>query len=515
MLVAGIVLVALAVATVKTMDRQVIEAAAARNRHSEFLLAASVISQDIDRPEDLRNRKLMKTILADIHQLRPSIQALEIIEFVEGSSKTVVRTDESQPAKDLSETDLQDLRSNKVLSRFDVSDRDRAWMFTVPIVSGETIIGALRGRYSISKYDQLIEEQEAVAKQVAIGAVIITSLIMLLLVRIQLHRPIARLLGAMEQVRSGNLALKAPLSGPLEIRRLAETFNQMIAQLHTVISEKERLMTEILGWNERLESRVADAVVELEQEKDKVAAAQLAAQRNSNLAALGEVSAIMAHELGNPLNAMYGRIQMMRKSVLTDDNLRHLDVIKMQVTRMSDVIEHILKSTRFEGEASSVNINDVICEVLTLLQAPDIKVVTWLSSELPPVAANKTLLHGLILNLVSNAVQAMKNNGELVLTTHLAQKPEIDGHMLVQSMSFVRPMVRLLVQDSGIGISDHMLDKICAPFFTTRQQEGGTGLGLAICRRVVASTGGQFAVRSTTGKGTTFILDLPQWMDKG
>jgi two-component system NtrC family sensor kinase len=512
MLVAGIVLVALAVATVKTMDRRVIEAAAARNRHSEFLLAASVISQDIDRPEDLRNTKLMKTILADIQQLRPSIQALEILEIVGGSSMAVVRTDESQPAKELSETDLQDLLSNKVLSRFDVSDRDRAWVFTVPIVSGETIIGALRGRFSVSKYDQLIEEQEEVAKQVAVGAVIFTSLTMLLLIRIQLHLPIARLLGAMEQVRSGNLALEAPLSGPWEIRRLAENFNQMIAQLHLVISEKERLMTEIQGWNESLESRVARAVVELEHEKDKVAVAQLAAQRNSNLAALGEVSAIMAHELGNPLNVLDGRIQMMRKSSLPDDSLRHLDVIKMQATRMSDVIEHILKSTRIEVEASSVNINDVICEVLTLLQAPGIKVVTSLSSHLPPVASNRTLLYGVILNLVSNAVQAMKNNGELRLTTYLAEKPEIDGYMLVQSMSFVQPMVRLVVQDSGIGIPDHMLDKICAPFFTTRQQEGGTGLGLAICRRVVASSGGQFAVKSTTGKGTTFILDLPKWM---
>lgn len=514
MLVAGIVLVALALATVKTLDRRVIEAAAARNRHAEFMLAASVVSRAIDRPEDLRNSKRMKSVLADIQQLRPGIRALEIMEFVSGSAKAVVRTGDSQPDEDLSGSDIQALRADKVLSHFAGSGQDRAWLFTVPIALKGTIVGALRGRFSVSKYDQLIEAQEEVAKQVAVGAVIITSLTMLLLIRIQLHRPIARLLGTMEQVRSGNLALEAPITGPLEIRRLAENFNQMMTQLHAAMSEKEQLMKEIRMWNENLESRVAEAVVELEQEKDKVAAAQLAAQRNSSLAALGEVSAIMAHELGNPLNAMYGRLQLMTSSALPEDSVRHLDVIKAQVTRMSDVIHHILKSTRIEGEASAVRLNDVVREVLALLQAPEINVVTHLAPELPPVGAHATSLHGLILNLVANAVQAMNNTGELILTTRMVEKPQIDGHMLVQSMSCVKPMVRLVVQDSGIGIPEHVLDKICEPFFTTRHQEGGTGLGLAVCRRVVASVGGQLAVKSSQGKGTTFIVDLPVWSDK-
>ncbi|HEU4504085.1 MAG TPA: ATP-binding protein [Nitrospira sp.] len=509
MLLAGIVLVALAVATVKILDRQVIESAAANNRHAEFIRAATFVSREIHRPEDLRNTIKMKQILEDIQHLRPGIRALEALEFAPGAVQSVAKTGSNHSDEALSKIELEQLRANTILSRFDDSGADRAWVFTVPIASNDTVIGALRGRFSVSKYDQLIQAQEEVAKQVAVGAVIVTSLTMLLLVRIQLHRPIARLLGTMEQVRSGNLSLEAPLSGPLEIRRLALNFNQMMAQLHLAIREKEKLVAEIQAWNERLENRVQQAVMDLEKEKDKVGAAQLAAQRNSNLAALGELSAMMAHELGNPLNAVHGRLQLLKALPISGDIARHLDVIKTQLSRMSDVIQHILKSTRIEGEVSAVMINEVVTDVLTVIQAPEVKVVTHLTPNLPAVVANTTSLHSVVLNLVINAVQAMDNAGVLTLTTRLTDGTDMSGHLLVQSVSHEGPMVRLMVQDSGIGIPASVLNKIGEPFFTTRHDRGGTGLGLAICRRVISSAGGRLAVKSSAEQGTTFTIDLP------
>lgn len=509
MLLAGIVLVALAVATVKILDRQVIESAAANNRHAEFIRAATFVSREIHRPEDLRNTIKMKQILEDIQHLRPGIRALEALEFAPGAVQSVAKTGSNHSDEALSKIELEQLRANTILSRFDDSGADRAWVFTVPIASNDTVIGALRGRFSVSKYDQLIQAQEEVAKQVAVGAVIVTSLTMLLLVRIQLHRPIARLLGTMEQVRSGNLSLEAPLSGPLEIRRLALNFNQMMAQLHLAIREKEKLVAEIQAWNERLENRVQQAVMDLEKEKDKVGAAQLAAQRNSNLAALGELSAMMAHELGNPLNAVHGRLQLLKALPISGDIARHLDVIKTQLSRMSDVIQHILKSTRIEGEVSAVMINEVVTDVLTVIQAPEVKVVTHLTPNLPAVVANTTSLHSVVLNLVINAVQAMDNAGVLTLTTRLTDGTDMSGHLLVQSVSHEGPMVRLMVQDSGIGIPASVLNKIGEPFFTTRHDRGGTGLGLAICRRVISSAGGHLAVKSSAEQGTTFTIDLP------
>jgi two-component system NtrC family sensor kinase len=508
MLSAGVVLVAMALATVKLLDRYVIESAAANNRHAEFLRAATFVSQGIHRPEDLRNTRKIQTILEEIQYVRPGIRALEVWELASDTAEPVVKTGDHSNAA-FSTMEMEQLRANTILSRFDDSGVDRAWVFTVPIVSNDMVIGALRGRFSVSKYDQLIEAQEQLAKHVAVGAVILTSLTMLLLVRIQLHRPIARLLGTMEQVRSGNLSLEAPLSGPWEIRRLALNFNQMLAQLHLAMREKEKLLAEIQAWNERLETRVEHAVTELEQEKDKVAAAQLEAQRNSNLAALGELSAMMAHELGNPLNAVHGRLQLLKALPLSGDIARHLDVIKAQLGRMTDVIQHILKSTRMEGELSVVMINEVVTDVLALIQAPEVTVMTRLAPGLPSVVANTTSLHSVVLNLVINAVQAMNNTGTLALTTCLTDGTDTGGHLLVQSVSHEGPMVRLMVQDSGIGIPTSILNKIGEPFFTTRHDRGGTGLGLAICRRVISSAGGRLAVKSSPEGGTTFIVELP------
>jgi signal transduction histidine kinase len=157
--------------------------------------------------------------------------------------------------------------------------------------------------------------------------------------------------------------------------------------------------------------------------------------------------------------------------------------------------------------------NDVIGEVMALLQAPDVKVVTHLAVELPPIAINKTSVHGVVSNLVNNAVQAMNATGELMLTTRLVNRSDLEGHVIVQAVSSAQPMVRLVVADSGIGIPDDVLERMCEPFFTTRHDEGGTGLGLAICRRVIAAAGGRFAVTSEPGRGTTFTVDLPLWRE--
>jgi signal transduction histidine kinase len=509
MLFAGIVLVAMALTTVTILDRQVIESAAASNRHAEFILAATFVSQEIHHPEDLLNSGRMKTLLESIQQLRPGIRALDLLAFAPDSVHVVAKTGSIPSDTALSRAEVGQLHAHTILSRFDDSDEERAWVFTVPIAADGTVIGALRGRFSVSKYDELIEAQEDLAKQVAAGAVIITSLTMLLLVRIQVHRPIAGLLDTMEHVRSGNLSLEAPLTGPLEIRRLALNFNQMMAQLHMAMREKEKLLAEIQAWNERLEGRVEHAVTELEKEKDKVVEAQLAAQRNSNLAALGELSAMMAHELGNPLNAVHGRLQLLKTLPISGDAARHLDVIKAQIDKMSEVIQHILKSTRIEGEVSALIMNEVVMDVLALIQAPEVKIIAHLAPDLPPVVANNTSLHSVILNLVINAVQAMDNAGVLTVHTRLTDGREVIGHLLVQSVSHDGPMVQLTIEDSGIGIPDTVLSKIGEPFFTTRHDRGGTGLGLAICKRVISSFGGRFAVRSSSEHGTTFTVELP------
>ena len=503
----GVLLVALALATVHYLNKRVIEEAATRNRHAEFMRAAAVVTRGITAPGDLHNRQLIEPLLQDIQELRPGIRALEIWELHSSQPTMSFRT--GTVAQPLLPSEISELRANKVISFFDDA-ADRAWVFSVPLLLDGQVLGALRGRFSVSKYDELIQAQAVIAQQTAVGGVVVTCLCMLLLIRLQIHRPISRLLRAMEEVRLGNLGLTASLKGPVEIRRLAENFNRMMRQIHSLVSEKEKLVQEIQTWNDDLEQKVSAAVSELDKEKDRVTQAQLLAQRNSKLAALGEISAIVAHELGNPLNALHGRLQLIKRSPMTDGTARHMGAIEGQISRMTDVIQHILNSTRLEQGTSQVCLNAVIREVLSLTSLPGITVSLDLTEGLPPIAANRMLLHGVVLNLITNAIQAMAEKGTLSLNTRLANGSEPTDVILVDVLEEKTPMVRLSVTDSGAGIPEPLLAKICEPFFTTRQDQGGTGLGLAICRRVVASSAGRLAVRSSKD-GTCFTIDFPIW----
>jgi signal transduction histidine kinase len=503
----GALLVALALATVQYLDKRVIEEAATRNRHAEFIRAAGVVTRGIAASEDLHNSQLLQPVLQDIQELRPGIRALEIWEL--HSRKPTISLQTGTVARPLLPSEISDLRANKVLSFFDDTE-DRAWVFSVPLLLNREVIGALRGRFSVSKYDELIQAQAVIAKQAAVGSVVVTSLCMLLLIRLQIHRPISRLLTAMDEVRLGNLGITASLKGPVEIRRLVENFNRMMRQIHSLVSEKDKLVHEIQTLNDHLEQRVSAAVSELEKEKDRVTQAQLLAQRNSQLAALGEISAIVAHELGNPLNALHGRLQLIKQSSMSDVTARHVGVIEGQISRMTDVIQHILNSTRLEQRTSPVTLNDVIREVLSLSSPPGITVALALTDGLPPIAVNRMLLHGVVLNLITNAIQAMGERGTLTLRTGLAEGVAPTDVILVEVLEDKTPMVRLSVTDSGVGIPDTLLAQICEPFFTTRHDQGGTGLGLAICRRVVASSAGRLAVRSSKD-GTCFTIDFPIW----
>ncbi|WP_447978364.1 ATP-binding protein [Candidatus Nitrospira bockiana] len=510
-LIVGIVLVALAVATVKALDRLIIEEAAARHRHAEFLRAAAAVGRALVRAEDVRKPSLLDRVLNDILELRPGIRSVEVLALDSGRATSVISKGAGRPAGLLTAHEVDQIEAGHVVSHFDDAADERAWLIAAPIRFGASTIGAIRGRFSISKYDALIVEQRQVAKIVGIGAIVVTSIAFLVLIRIQVHRPIARLLETMEQVGSGQLALQAPVVGPVEISRLARTFNDMLRQIQEGIREKEALVHEIRRLNSSLQERVASAVSNLDEANRKLVKAQIEAERNEKLAALGEMSAVMAHELGNPLNAISGRLQLIDAATDLKDHRRHLQVVRSEIDRMTTVIRHILHSTRVEAAVSSVDMNEVIREVLALLPPHPARITTDLRVDVPGVAINRASLHGLVLNLVTNALQAMEGGGELGIVTRLCRDEALLGHVILQGGVGAGPLARLIVKDTGPGVPEEFVRRMFEPFVTTRQEQGGTGLGLAICRRTVASVGGRLAVETAAGKGTAFTIDLPLW----
>ena len=183
---------------------------------------------------------------------------------------------------------------------------------------------------------------------------------------------------------------------------------------------------------------------------------------------------------------------------------------------MIEILHHILESTRVRIERSPVDVNAVIRDVLAVnapgLPHRSIELVTDLPQGLAPVAADPHTLHGVIFNLVTNAIQAMPQGGELAICTRYIRNEKSEGTLVVAGTPELDDgAIRLLVRDTGHGIPPEYVQRIFEPFFTTRQAQQGTGLGLAICHRVVSSVGGRLAVQSVVGQGTTFTIDLPLW----
>jgi signal transduction histidine kinase len=297
---------------------------------------------------------------------------------------------------------------------------------------------------------------------------------------------------------------------------MATQFNRMISARRQAWEERDCLLAEVQHFNETLQKRVVEATEELQHANDELVEARLAIERSQRLAALGELSATVAHELGNPLNALSGHLQMLTQACDSSSRQRHLAIIRSEVDRMVAIIKQVLDQTRVRLRSAPMDINSSIQEVLSLLSPglprQHITVKTDLQADLPPIVGDPRALHGLLFNLTTNAVQAMPSGGELTIRTRAVCSTELPGTVIVSEGAPVNgTTVRLTIADTGKGMHPEHLSRIFEPFFTTRHDQGGTGLGLAICHRVVTDSGGRLAVRSEVGQGTEFTIDLPIW----
>ena len=518
--VIGIVLVLLAIASVNVVDTLVIERAAAQDRLDAFLRAAAAMSRIVGNAgDDIRDVQALNKAFVDIMELRPGLRRLSVYDVSGDTGLLITSTDPGQAPTTLSDQERTSVQAGRAVTKFDDAQEDRGWIITAPVVVKGQVVGALRGKFSIAKYDRLIEQERAFIKVLAVAMVALTSLVFLAFLRVQVHRPVAVLLQAMRRTEGGDLASQAPLGGSSDIREVVSQYNRMVDRIRKAVGVKEQLLQEIHRFNDTLQRKVSETTEELRRTHAMLGEARAQAERAEKLAALGELSAVVAHELGNPLNAISGNLQMLEHDATSEDRDRHLSVVRAEVKRMIEILHHILESTRVRTERSPVDLNAVIRDVLAVnapgLPHRSIELVTDLPQGLAPVAADPQTLHGLIFNLVTNAIQAMPQGGELAICTRYIRNEESDGTLVVAGTHELdNGAIRLLVQDTGHGISPEYVHRIFEPFFTTRQAQRGTGLGLAICHRVVSSVGGRLAVQSVVGQGTTFTIDLPLWRER-
>lgn len=233
--------------------------------------------------------------------------------------------------------------------------------------------------------------------------------------------------------------------------------------------------------------------------------------RKEWLASLGEMSAGMAHEIRNPLGALAGAMQMLRKDATGDEtNRRLMDIAIREATRLDTIITEFLQYAR-PPELNLVerDLNKVLAETLDLVQheartRSHIRIVTSMATEALLAYVDQDQLRQVFWNLATNAFDAMPEGGQLAISSGCRQ---------VDAGGRRGEVIEIAFKDTGEGIPKENLDKIFLPFFTTKKQ--GSGLGLAAVHRIVDLHGGWIKVESQEHRGSRFVVCMPRSGEEG
>ncbi|MGD8623459.1 MAG: histidine kinase N-terminal 7TM domain-containing protein [Anaerolineae bacterium] len=243
--------------------------------------------------------------------------------------------------------------------------------------------------------------------------------------------------------------------------------------------------------NAHLFQDLQDRMAELERTQAQLVQA-------AKMATIGQLAAGTAHEINNPMTGVLGFGELLLKSIAPDDPAREsLQIIVQEAARVRDIVRNLLNFSRQSGSQRRwTAIDDVVRETLALvrpqLAKKGVHLVEGYAPDLPCLWADPNRLKQVVLNLVTNAMQATPPEGTLTVTCEcLADE------------------VALRVVDTGEGIPEAVVPRIFEPYFTTKPIGQGTGLGLSISQGIVQDHGGRIEVESRLGEGSTFTVWLP------
>ncbi len=244
-------------------------------------------------------------------------------------------------------------------------------------------------------------------------------------------------------------------------------------------------------------------IVEIEKERILV---RLQLEQASKLATVGELASGIAHEIGNPLNIIANEIGLMQDYInpnfgynLKIDELEpHFKKINSAIYRIKDINKKLLTFVRQKDESETVvNINELIDDLISgfferELNVDNITIKRNFKRDIPNILTSSNQLRQVIINLINNAHDAIKTNGEIKITT-----------------DFDKNNVIIKIEDNGCGMTSEQMSKIFLPFYTTKPVGKGTGLGLSVSYSIIKNLGGTIEVQSKLNVGTEFTITIP------
>ena len=293
----------------------------------------------------------------------------------------------------------------------------------------------------------------------------------------------------------------AAISGVVVSRKFTAPLEALSAAVRKVAKGDFDVNVDIRSRDEigQLSTSFNDMADELMERERSLKSAQLALVQSEKMAAVGTLSAGLAHEVKNPLSAVLGYAQLSKRKLSQPDVvLKHLNTIESETRRCNEIISNLMQFSRQEkGEFTDVTINEVVEKSVGIvdhqLGLNDVHVNMQLAPDIPEIIGNPNQLQQVLMNLAINAQQAMAPDGGTVDIVTYCDDDK----------------VYISVSDTGPGISEEVAKKIFEPFYTTKAAGEGTGLGLSVTYGIIQDHKGNIRVERADSGGARFVIELP------
>ncbi len=397
---------------------------------------------------------------------------------LEGSGGAVERLDDES---------LEELQQGRMVGkRTHHSEKGEVQYFFFPLDVPD-VEGAIRMTETLEDRSRHI--RHALVREIIGGGIVVlvSSTAVILLGVVAIGRPLSQLRERIRIIGEGDLSNRPTLRGRDELSTLSEGLNEMCASL----SASRR--------RERAEAEKRISAMEQVRHMDR-------------LTTIGRLASGIAHELGTPLNVIAGRTEMISDGTVppgSGEVIENARTIKSQADRMTTIIRHLLdfarqrSPRRAEADAAEV-VRHAVELVNCLGYEAQVRLETdedasSLTAEMDPVQIQQVMT-----NLIENALQAMPEGGEVVVTVRSVTARPPEGVSTPAGR-----FIEIAVVDQGVGIAEQELKHIFDPFFTTKEVGEGTGLGLSITYGIVREHGGWIDADSEVGKGSRFAVYIP------
>ncbi len=355
------------------------------------------------------------------------------------------------------------------------------------------VLGVLDVDMSLRRVDQAMAHARFWALGVTLLTIVLSGGFIAVFVRRFVGRPIGRLIEATQAVSQMELDRSIEPAGQDEVGELSLAFDLMRRRLRHALDELNAL-------TEQLERKVAERTVQLQEAQDGLI-------RQDRLASLGRLSASMAHEINNPIAGVHNLIMLLER-ILASDGLTaerqaevrsYLAQAEQETARVGRIVSDLLTFARqARPRRAAVDLNATVRDTLALVSARIARSGVTLRVEtdpgLEPVWCDRAQIMQVVMNLVTNAAEAMPGGGAVAVRTRR-------GAAGTTAM--------LEVEDTGSGISAEAMGRIFDPFYTTKEDGKGVGLGLAVVYGIIRAHDGMVDVHSAPGIGTVFQVTLP------